>query len=81
MFLHYLSFVILQSLLDLAGVGDRRKDKSFDCCRGLAPCTLQQLNNTQGRGKFAKITISLNSTKTKISYETMKNVKENYHRL
>ena len=35
----------------------------------------------KGRGKFTKITISLNSTKTKISYKTMKNVKENYHRL
>ena len=34
-----------------------------------------------GRGKFTKITISLNSTKTKISCETMKNVRENYHRL
>ena len=27
-----------------------------------------------GRGKFTKITISLNSTKTKISYKTMKKV-------
>ena len=37
--------------------------------------------STQCRGKFTKITISLNSTKTKISYETMKNFKETYHRL
>ena len=33
------------------------------------------------RGKFTKITISLNSTKTKIPYETMNIFKENYHRL
>ena len=29
------------------------------------------LGCTQSRGKFAKITISLNSTKTKISYKTL----------
>ena len=35
----------------------------------------------KGRGKFTKITISLNSTQTKISYERMQNFRENYHGL